>query len=126
MSRFLNKTKISDQISTRSILIKHNQLSVNQLNAQMKLCEMWKANNVSNYPTKVFKRSVNDESRSTTRSSTLGLGVLLESGKTAFSQQTFIYDATNAWNKAPVNIKNCVSIISAKEAIREFVKSLPV
>ena len=78
----------------------------------MKLCEMWKANNVSNYPTKVFKRSVNDESRSTTRSSTLG--VLLESGKTALSQQTFIYDATNAWNKAPVNIKNCVSIISAK------------
>ena len=97
---------------------------VNQLNAQMKLCEMWKANNVDNYPTKVHKRSINDdESRSTTRSTTKG--VLLESGKSTLSQQTFINDATKAWNKAPTSIKNCVSITMAKKAVRVFVKTLP-
>ena len=124
MMRFFNKTKISDKISSSSILEKYNQLSVNQLNAQMKLCEMWKANNVDNYPTKVHKRCINDdESRSTTRSTTKG--VLLESGKSTLSQQTFINDATKAWNKAPTSIKNCVSITMAKKAVRVFVKTLP-
>ena len=124
MMTFFNKTKISDKISTISILEKHNQLSVNQLNAQMKLCEMWKANNLLNYPTKVHKRSVNEDSRSTTRSATMG--VLLESGKTYLSQQTAINDAIYAWNRAPGSIKNCVSLTSAKKAIREFAKTLPV
>ena len=123
MMRFFNKTKISDKISSSSILEKYNQLLVNQLNAQMKLCEMWKANNVDNYPTKVHKRNINDESRSTTRSTTKG--VLLESGNSTLSQQTFINDATKAWNKAPPSIKNCVSITMAKKAVREFVKTLP-
>ena len=79
MMRFFNKTKISDKISSISILEKYNQLSVNQLNAQVKLCEMWKAKNVDNYPTKVHRRSINDKFRYATRSTTKG--VLLESGK---------------------------------------------
>ena len=43
MLRFLNGSKISDRISTESILIKFNILSVNQLNAQIKIMEIWKA-----------------------------------------------------------------------------------
>ena len=41
---FLNKSKLSDKISSKSILETQKQLSVNQINAQMKLCDMWKAN----------------------------------------------------------------------------------
>ena len=40
-------------------------LSVNQVNAQVKLQEMWKANNVDNYPLKVNIRMPNDDERTT-------------------------------------------------------------
>ena len=66
MLRFLNESKISDKISTKSILDKHNLLSVNQLNAQKKLGDMWKANNIENYPIKV-KRLSDAQSAYTTR-----------------------------------------------------------
>ena len=42
---FLNKSKISDKISTRQILENLNMCSINQLNAKIKLTEMWKATN---------------------------------------------------------------------------------
>ena len=40
--RTLNGTRVKDKISTRSLLNKFNMLAVNQLNAQIKLLEMWK------------------------------------------------------------------------------------
>ena len=43
--RFLNNSRISDKISTKFMLEKHNMLAVNQINAQIKLTEMWKALN---------------------------------------------------------------------------------
>ena len=47
--RFLNKSKISDKVSTDSILKKLNMCSVNQLNAKTKLTEMWKSVNLPNH-----------------------------------------------------------------------------
>ena len=55
--RLLNSTRISDKINTKSMLEKHNMLSVNQINAQIKLTEMWKATNDSEHPFK-SKRKV--------------------------------------------------------------------
>ena len=47
MVRLLNKVKLSDKQSTISLFKKVNMLSVNQINAQIKLTEIWKAvNNV--------------------------------------------------------------------------------
>ena len=45
MLHFLNNSRISDKISTASasLLNKFNMMSVNQINAQIKLSEMWKA-----------------------------------------------------------------------------------
>ena len=45
--RFLNKSRIADKINTGSILEKLKMLSVNQLNAQIKLTETWKALNAN-------------------------------------------------------------------------------
>ena len=45
MLRHMNGSKISDRISTKSILEKFDILSVNQMNAQAKLLEIWKASN---------------------------------------------------------------------------------
>ena len=53
----MNGLKISDRISTKTILEKLGCLSVNQLNAQIKLLDVWKANNVDSYPTKMEKWS---------------------------------------------------------------------
>ena len=55
--RMLNETRISDKISTKSIPLQLNMLSVNQINAQLKLTEMWKAKHVPNYPIKLEKRT---------------------------------------------------------------------
>ena len=50
--RSLNNTKLSDRVSTAYLLEKFNMLSVNQINAQSKLLEVWKALNVPKYPLK--------------------------------------------------------------------------
>ena len=60
-----------NNISTESILKKHNLLSVNQINAQMKLNDLWKASNIQNYPTKL-KIKKPEEYFTTTRSTTRG------------------------------------------------------
>ena len=48
--RILNGTRISEKISTKSMLVKFKMLSVNQMMAQIKLIEMWKTTHVANYP----------------------------------------------------------------------------
>ena len=50
MLRLLNNTRISDKISTMSLLEKFNMMSVNQINAQIKLSEMKKAVRDEDHP----------------------------------------------------------------------------
>ena len=123
MLRYMNGSKIADKISTTSILSKFETLSVNQLNAQIKLVDMWKANNLINYPTKIHKIDPN-ELRTTTRAVTSGR--LKEVGLTVCAKNTFFNDGVKAWNKAPDSIKNCKTIWAAKKAIKSYVKSLPM
>ena len=52
----LNNTRIKDKIKTSFIARDLKMLSVNQINAQVKLTEMWKASNVVNYPINAEKR----------------------------------------------------------------------
>ena len=63
--RFLNETYIKDRVSSKSMLVKHKMLSVNQINAQMKLTEIWKAVNDIDHPFKIVKDTVNNEERVT-------------------------------------------------------------
>ena len=89
--------KISDKISTKSLLEKHKMLSVNQLNAQIKTNDMWKATHLSNYPTKVTPVNTLENAPNTRIRSN---GNLKEVGKTNIMQSTFLNDATRAWNLA--------------------------
>ena len=111
MIRLLNGAKLLDKINTKVLLNNEAMLSVNQLNAQIKILEAWKASKDENYPVK-FKKVNNDCS---TRSITNG--DLVESGKTDLVKATFISDASKAWNKTPNSIKNCNTVWSAKKAI---------
>ena len=74
-------------------------LSANQLNAQIKLLEVWKAFDIKDYPLKILKKEIN-EITAVTRS--LTNGKLIE---TAFSNtlsiKTCINDAIRLWNIAP-------------------------
>ena len=53
MARFLNGTKF--------LLEQANLLSVNQLNAKIKLQEVWKAINIEDYPIKITQQAAHDE-----------------------------------------------------------------
>ncbi len=121
--RILNNSRIGDKISTNTMAQKLNMLSVNQINAQIKLTEMWKAVNNPNHPLKINKKSLEDVivlTRSTTR------GDLVIQGKNEMCHTSFLYDASKIWNNAPQNIKQCNSIYKAKKVIKQFTTTLPI
>ena len=121
--RFLNKARTSDKISIESMLQNHNILSVNQLNAQIKLNDMWKATHLENYPTKITQMNCIENSANTRAKAR---GNLVEIGHSCIMHSTFINDATKAWNNAPHSLKTTESQISAKRLIKEFGKTLPI
>ena len=123
MLRLLNGSRISDQISTASLLIKFNMLSVNQMNAQIKLSEMWKATNDVDHTFNISKRENGPDSRALRSISNEVLSVLSFS---ELSKQTFINDGIKAWNNAPMSVKSCSTYASAKVQIKKFVKSIPI
>ncbi len=80
MLRVLNGAQIVDQKSTKRLLEEQNMLSVNQMAAQIKLTEMWKAVNDPLYPIKMKTQDNRGEGMKT-RSGTRG--DLTESGGSA-------------------------------------------
>ena len=54
MLRFINGVSLADKVESK--LENSNILSINQLNAQIKMLQMWKVKNVENYPTKCKKQ----------------------------------------------------------------------
>ena len=98
-------------------------LSVNQMNAQIKISEAWKVNQDEGHPLKLQK-VVNAPNSVTTRA--ISKGELIETGKTDLLQSTYLNETSKAWNKTPSEIKSCNSIWAAKKEIKKFVKELPI
>ena len=121
--RLLNNTRINDRIKTINMAHDLKMLSANQINAQVKLTEMWKASNVKDYPIKLIKKESNSENMST-RSTTRGDLVL--KGKNEMCNSSFILDASKNWNNAPNSIKDSNSIYKAKIEIKKYVSTLPL
>jgi hypothetical protein len=121
--RVLDGARIVDRKSTNILLEEQNMLSVNQMAAQIKLTEMWKASNDPEYPIKMKTRDNLEEgmeSRSGTR------GDMTESGGSARAKKSFTIDAAKVWNKASQKIRTAKSLAMAKKAIRAHCKSLPI
>ena len=125
MIRLLNKVKLTDKKSTKSLLQNMNMLSVNQTNAQIKLTEIWKAVNNEECPLKVVKMKDVLPER-TLRSKQTSENNLQESGVSDLSKKSFINDGVKLWNRCPNNIKQSKSLISAKREIKKFVLNLPI
>ena len=58
MLRILDGALVSDRKSTKTLLDNQNMLSVNQIAAQIKLTEMWKASNDPQYPIKMKTKEI--------------------------------------------------------------------
>ena len=97
--------------------------SVNQLNAQCKLLEIWKAKNLTDYPLKIGQQSVNHEGIST-RADRMGRPI--EIGKSNIVQRSCVNDAIRLWNLAPPNITESSSLYQAKKEIKKYARTLPV
>ena len=98
-------------------------LSVNRLNAQIKLTEGWKALNSNVNNLNIVKPQVNPNERS---SRSVSQGKLKLTAITNVTQNTYINDCKKMWNEAPLAIKNCKSLFTAKKAIKKYVNTLPV
>ena len=121
--RCLDGSLIKDQISTKSLLEKNNMLSINQLAAQVKLTEMWKAVHTENYPIEINSQRIPDVGMATRADHH---GRLIEPGHCKKTMQSFVGDAPRVWNKAPMSIKEAKSIGCAKKAIKSFCKTIPI
>ena len=121
--RLLTKTKLTDHISTSSLLERTNMMSVNQMNGQIKIQEIWKSINVPNYPIQINKQTPH-ENGPATRADTKGR--LIENGNSCLSQKTCINDAIKIWNQLPSEVTNCKSFYQIKKQAKMFAKSLPM
>jgi len=121
--RTLNGTKIKDRVSVAYLLAKFNTMSVNQLNAQIKLLEIWKALNQKDYPLKIVQHEVKDKGV-TTRAGHESRPC--EIGKSVLVQKTSVSDAIRIWNRAPESIKKCKTLYCARKEIKTYAKTLPI
>jgi hypothetical protein len=98
-------------------------ISVNQIAAQIKLTEMWKALNDSQYPLRVKQKSETEDGIGT-RSMTSG--DLIEFGFSTNSKKSFMGSSIRLWNVAPDKMKKVLSFTSAKKIINTYCKTLPI
>ena len=112
-----------DRINTKQIYKETNLLSVNQINAQIKLIDVWKSINFPAYPTQWPKRS--DEIKREGLKASNKPEIVIK-GHSKIQSNTFIDDAAQLWNNAPSAIKNCKTISSAKKQIKIYIKTLPL
>ena len=122
-ARFLHGSTLLDRISTKTIFKETNLSSINQLNAQIKLLEVWKSQNITSYPTK-WKTRIEELKREGLKS--INKPELIITGRTNIQSMTFINDAAKVWNNAPSVIKECTSMSSVKKLIKTFTKTLPI
>ena len=127
MLRTINGTRIKGKISIKSMLIKFDLLSVNQLAAQIKLTKVWKAKNQVDYaislepyrPAQPGLTPVHSLRPKTNR-------VYDDSSRLVISKQSFNIDAARLWNLAPASVTRTITLGTVKSAILKHVKYLPI
>ena len=95
-----------DKIPTEKILGEIKLMSVNQLNTQSKLQEVWKSINKKDYPI-IWEK---DSKLLDARTRSIQKDSLIVVGKGRKLQATFFSDAARLWNKAQGNQKICDDI----------------
>ena len=122
-ARFLHGSTLLDKINMKTIYKETKLLSVNQINAQIKLVEVWKSLNLKNYPIQWSTRS---EVMKRTGLKDSNKPELQVKGRSHLQTLTFSNDAAKIWNEAPKNIRESKTLVSAKKYIKLFVQTLPI
>ena len=119
----LNHVKISDKINTNILLDNVNMLSVNRLNAHIKITETWKALNQKSHPFNVNVPEMAKVDRHL-RSGTNGL--IKEKARSNVAKATFKNDSVKVWNHTNLKLKEAKTLWALKRESKLFVKSLPM
>ena len=101
-ARFVHRSSLMDHINNKLIFKETGLLSVNQINAQIKLTEVWKSINVNSYPIQWSKRNDVIKRPGLKDSNKPDLVI---TGYSIIQSQTFFNDAARVWNSAPDDIK---------------------
>ena len=94
LARFLSGRKLQDKIPNRDIYKELKIPSVHQINAQIKLLEIWKSQHSDTYPTKCISRNEAIQDRLTRASND---NLLKESYGCKVLNSTFINDSARIW-----------------------------
>ena len=121
--RMMTGTKLEDKVNTSILLKQMNMMSVNQINAQIKIQEIWKALNIENYPLKLERQTVNENSIATRACTS---GKLVESGRSVIAQKTCVNDAIKLWNNAPLQVTQSLTLSQIKAQSKLYAKTLPL
>ena len=114
--RMINNSKISDKVSTKSMLEKFDLLSVNQLSAQIKLREVWKSLNCENYPIKLepYNPTIETQAHFLRQRHNRFFN---DSCRLQKSNTSFNVDAAKIWNSAPMSVKMATTRHEAKRLL---------
>ena len=118
--RLLCCSKRSDRKSREEMLNQLGWLSVNQLNAEVRLLEVWKSLNEDYCLSDMFTK-VESKTRGTGKNSVRVPKVVLS----RLRDNSFKYPSCKLWNLAPIEVTTAPTLAKAKDEIRKFVKSLP-
>ena len=125
LMRLILNVPYNDRTSTSELLLKSGLLSVNQMAASIKLSEVWKSENIVNYPIKLeqnnpgmiqYERIVRP---STNRKWN-------QDAKSNAAKESFSRNAAKLWNTAPETIKSARNLSLAKKEIIKYCKTLPI
>ena len=120
MLRILCGTAKQDKVSVKSMLDRLGWLSINQLAAEIRLIEVWKGLNLNNGLSDLFEKvEGSTRAASENRIQVKGLNSKLK-------DNSFHYPSVKLWNMAPVTDSDVKKEVSARKAIRQFVKTLPM
>ena len=125
LMRLLINVSYKDRTSNEELLAKSGLLSINQLAASIKLCEVWKAENIADYPVQLEpsnKNCVSNERE--VRPSTIRKWN--QDAKSNAAKESFSRNAAKIWNAAPQAVKMAKTLRAAKTEIKNHCKSLPV
>ena len=120
--RLVFNVRMEDHVKVEDLLARADMLSVNQLTAEVILCETWKSQNNTVFDS--LFRSMSHESGLVTRSVTRR--DLVPENFTRNAKNQFHYQAVKLWNLAGEKIRSVESYPMARREIRSFVGSLPI
>ena len=117
--RLLCGTVQENRMSVEKMLKKLGWLSINQMAAEVRLIEVWKALNLNTSLSGMFKKVVGPTRAASENRIKLA-------GNSKLRENSFLNPACKLWNRSPRGLVEAKSEGIARKEIRLFVKSLPL